>query len=87
MQSHKVDQLIGMDARFECKIKANPLINHYWMKDGRVIENTQPSTDVILNNENTKIAQPSLSKYEINIYNQNSNEYLTVSSLIIRVSA
>ncbi len=71
-----------MDARLECKIKANPLVNHFWMKDGRVIENTLFSPEY----QNDKNIQPAMSKYEINIYNQNSIEYLTVSALNIRVS-
>lgn len=33
----KIDQFLGMDARIECKIKSNPLINHYWMKGDHVI--------------------------------------------------
>lgn len=61
------------------------------MKDGVVIENNlgnnyenqqQPS----IYTSNTIQAQrnsPS-SKYEINIYNQNSNDYLTVSALTIK---
>lgn len=84
VQSHKVEQLLGMDARFECKIKANPLTNHYWMKDGHVIENSLVSTDIMLNNQDVKKIQQYVSKYEINIYNQNNNEYLTVSALTIR---
>jgi hypothetical protein len=52
------------------------------MKDGRVIENTLFSPEY----QNDKNIQPAMSKYEINIYNQNSIEYLTVSALNIRVS-
>lgn len=33
----KIEQFLGMDVRLECKIKSNPLINHYWMKGDHVI--------------------------------------------------
>lgn len=72
VQSDRVEQLQGLDTRFECRIKANPLMNHYWIKDGHVIEQTQPDSG------------SSNNKYEINIYNQNSVEYLTVSVLLVK---
>jgi hypothetical protein len=76
--SSKVEQAIGHSARLECKIKANPLINHYWMRNGQIIENSLVSSLEGSQKE---------SKYEINIYNQNTNEYLTVSVLHIKVGS
>ena len=79
-----------MDARFECKIRANPLLNHYWMKNENVIESSLNSENLI--NSHSFISTGSFiekdnkfRKYEIVIYNQNSLEYITVSALIIKV--
>ena len=81
MQTTEVEQRLGLDVRLECRIKANPLINHYWMKNDEVIDNTlinmqgdQANFIKDLHNQD---------KYEINIYNQNNKVYLTISSLVI----
>ena len=37
MQNTEVEQRSGLDVRLECRIKANPLINHYWMKNDEVL--------------------------------------------------
>jgi hypothetical protein len=78
VDTYKLERIIGADLRLECKIKANPLINHYWIKDGRVIEN---SVDFEYKFEAQQKVE---SKYEINI-NNNNNDFITVSSLLIRV--
>lgn len=85
-----VEQLAGLDTRFECRIKANPLINHYWMKDGHVIENNNYNllSKDLSTEQDTAVAVAAAAKsnmkYEINIYNQNSVEYLTVSVLLVK---
>ena len=72
--------------RLVCKIKANPLINHYWIKDGRVIENSIEFEYKFENRANDQNQQePQRFKYEINI-NNNNNDFITTSSLLIRVS-
>ena len=91
VQSEKVEQLLGLDARFECRIKANPLINHYWMRNGNVIENTSfevidPSQPTHHHHHHSHKQQQQSNKYEIIIYNQNNNEFLTVNVLIVKVS-
>lgn len=85
--------MLGQDARFECRIRANPLTNHYWMKDGRVIESA--SADLVAHvkssvlNEgtsgegNSKLAA---GKYEVITYNQNSHENVIISALVVKVS-
>ena len=87
--------MIGQDARFECRIKASPLKNHYWMKDGIIIdniingiylENQRPvfsnknEFEYQLNNRMTH------SKYDILVYNKNSNEYSVISALTVKVN-
>lgn len=92
VQQERVEQIVGQDARFECRIKANPLVNHYWMKDGRVIENGLTNLfDGAANhfksgNEADSSTLKSSNKYEIVTYNQNSHEHLTISALIVKVS-
>ena len=93
VQSEKVEQLLGLDARFECRIKANPLVNHYWMRNGNVIENTPLDTGVAdqqlgghhhHQRSHNQQHHHSNNKYEVIIYNQNSNEFLTVNVLIVK---
>ena len=93
VQSKHLDELLGQEARFECRIRANPLTNHYWMKDGRVIENSLLSSNekfhmsphLIPHTNNAGARTGPHSKHEIIVYNQNSNEYLTVTALLIKV--
>ncbi len=86
VESETVEQLVGLDARFECRIRANPLTNHYWMKDDQVIDNT------VINpynfQSNLKREWPSFNhnKYEINIYNQNGNDFMKISALVVKVT-
>lgn len=84
----KVEQIIGQEARLECRIRANPLVNHYWMKDGKVIETSllEPSSLVkaVMSNDAPAVSK-SAGKYEIFTYNQNSHEHLTISALIVKV--
>ena len=54
------------------------------MKDDKVIENTLINMQGHKANFNFKNVKRQ-DKYEINIYNQNNIEYLTVSSLVIKV--
>ena len=75
-----VEHAVGSDVRLECRIKANPLVNHYWMKNDKVIENSLMNMHFV--RDPTKVA-----KYEINIFNQNNKEYLTVSSLVVLLMA
>jgi hypothetical protein len=77
--------LVGYDARFECRIKANPLTNHYWMKDDEIINNALINPQ---NYHHTTKDWPNSNqnKYEINIYNQNSDEYLMISALVVKVN-
>jgi len=88
VQQEKVEQIVGQDARFECRIKANPLVNHYWMKDGRVIENGLTNLfDGAANHFKSGSDGETLkssNKYEIVTYNQNSHEHLTISALIVK---
>jgi hypothetical protein len=89
VHTHRVEQLLGQDARFECRIKANPLINFYWMKNDKVIESLDNS--VLQNSVEThQIIQNTLnndykksSKYETLIYT--SHDYLTSVTLVVRV--
>ena len=82
IETNKFEEKVGADARFECKIVANPLINHYWIKDGRVIEN---SVDFEFKYEDRVNNRDSQNKYEITI-NNNNNDFITISSLLIRVN-
>lgn len=84
MESTNVERSIGQNTRLECRIKANPLVNHYWMKDDEVIENTLINMQGHQANFIKDLSNQD--KYEINIYNQNNKEYLTISSLVIKVS-
>lgn len=95
VHQERVEQMIGQDARFECRIRANPLTNHYWMKDGRVIEsvggggpNDHVTSGLIMvnNNHGGDASQKSSGKYEIVTYNQNSHENLIISALVVKVS-
>lgn len=92
MQHDKVERMLGQEARFECKIKASPLKNHYWMKDGVVIDNVINGIYLehrpVFSNKNefeyqmnSRVAH---SKYDILVYNQNSNENSLVSALTIK---
>lgn len=75
--------MAGMDVKFECKIIANPLINHYWVKNGRAIENSLDADgkqELHYQHHHHYVE----SKYEINIIN-NHNDFLTVSTLLVRV--
>ena len=85
IQTSKYEEKIGADVRFECKIVANPLINHYWIKDGRVIENSVDINIPEFKNEDHVNTRESLNKYEINI-NNNNNDFITINSLLVRVS-
>ncbi len=78
VETSEVEHVVGSDVRLECRIKANPLVNHYWMKDDKVIENSVMNMHFA--RDPTKVV-----KYEMNIFNQNNIEYLTVSSLVIKV--
>ncbi len=78
VESGEVEHALGSDLRLECRIKANPLVNHYWMKDDIVIESSLMNMHFV--RDSTKPV-----KYDINIFNQNNKEYLTVSSLVIKV--
>lgn len=83
MQSTEVEQRLGLDVRLECRIKANPLVNHYWMKNDEVIDNTLINMQGHQANFIKDLTNQD--KYEINIYNQNNEEFLTISSLVIKV--
>ena len=84
--------MLGQDARFECRIRANPLTNHYWMKDGRVIESAAADLvahvkSSVLNEAtsgegNSKLAA---GKYEVITYNQNSHDNVIISALVVKV--
>ena len=90
--SHKVDQHVGQDARFECRIRAYPLNRFYWMKNDRIIDNSVISaehagaqqTHSASANGNSLIEKKT-SKYETIVYHQNNNNYLTVVALVIKV--
>ena len=87
--SERIEQAIGTDVRFECRIKANPLVSHYWMKDGRVIENTsqqqqqQQQQQDDEEEEQDQIAKID-SKYELTTYNKFEIDYLTVNILLVK---
>jgi hypothetical protein len=85
IHTNKFEEKIGADVQFVCKIAANPLINHYWIKDGRVIENSVDISIVEFKSEDRVNIRESQNKYEINI-NNNNNDFITINTLIIRVS-
>jgi hypothetical protein len=78
-----VEQFVGFDIQFECLIKANPLANHYWMKDGNVIENLR---NPLMSDEDYQRFHPKITpmKYEINVYNEKRQQFLTVSQLLVK---
>lgn len=80
-----MEQLTGHDARVECRIIANPLANHYWMKDGKVIDNTVIDMQDGRPPAMVRDLSSKHGKYEMNIYRQNNNEFLTISALVIKV--
>ena len=102
LENDKLEYTIGQEARLECKITAHPLTNHYWMKNGHVIDNViNEANNYAVNSNNYEnrrslysrtnefefsSSQVSDSKYEILIYDQNTNEYSLVSALIIKVN-
>ena len=83
MQTSKLELIGGMNARLECKILSNPLINHYWTKDGYVIENSAMNDYDDGDNVNIKRSFRHELKHELIVRN---HDYLTVSTLLIRVS-
>lgn len=100
LEHDTLEYTIGQEARLECKITAHPLTNHYWMKNGLVIDNAINAANNYPNNyENRRSlysrkskefdfssSQVTDSKYEILIYDQNTNEHSLVSALVIKVS-
>ena len=101
LDTARKEQAVGQEARFDCRIKASPLTNHYWMKDGLVIDNAINGAYSYMVNSNTIENRRSLqsrsfevdyganqlsSKYEILIYDQNINENSLVSALTIKVN-
>jgi hypothetical protein len=103
LEHDTLEYTVGQEARIECKITAYPLTNHYWMKNGLVIDNLINAPDNYPRNSNNYENRRSLysrksnefdfsssqvtdSKYEILIYDQNTNEHSLISALVIKVS-
>ena len=101
MLNERIEQAVGaQEARFECRIKANPLKSHYWMKDGIIIDNIINGV-YTENSKNNEYPRPVFSsknefdyqysnrlshiKYDIHIHNMNSNDHSLVSALTIKV--
>jgi hypothetical protein len=93
--ANKVEHVAGQDARFECRIRANPLTNFYWSKNDQIIENSVMTVgDAVLHaHEQASVASMAHSnnfierktlKYEAMIFNQ--NEHLTVITLVVKVN-
>ena len=96
VHTQRVEQILGQEARFECRIKANPLVNFYWMKNDRVIESVDnsilmnnaesPGVHILTNSLSSDSVSRKSLKYETIVYNNHHNhEYLTVVSLVIKV--
>jgi hypothetical protein len=99
LENDALEYMIGQEARLECRIKAHPLTNHYWMKNGHVIDNVINGAYNYASKTNRRSlysrknelgfssGQVPDSKYEILVYDHNTNEHSLASALIIKVNS